>query len=91
MKLEYELTNSGTDALRIRIIHHTSKQHRFLLKKRGKMKKLDRFLDDQIKDVERFLLSSWGQLLSGGCGEYIIEKDYEMVREELERERRKLK
>lgn len=91
MKINYEITDIGADALRCRLIEQTAKQHRFLVKKRAKSKERDRFLNDQIKDLERFFRSGWGQLLSGGHGEYIIEKDYEVVKEELARERRRLK
>ena len=91
MKLDYTLNDLGVDELRISIIKNTAKQHRFLLRRRGRSVKLDRLLNDEIKEVERFLRSSWGQLLSGDCGDYIIEMDYKVVNEELERERRKKK
>lgn len=29
---------------------------------------------DEIKALERFFLSAWGQLLSGNMGEYIVEQ-----------------
>ena len=43
---------------------------------RSAMKKSDRlgFVCDEQKNMERWFLSSWGQLLSGDTGEYIIEK-----------------
>lgn len=88
MKIAYKLNDEGVNALRIGIIHQMAKQHQKLLRKKAKSREKDKLLDDQIKDVERFFLSPWGQLLSGNCGEYIIKKDREVVREEMERRRK---
>lgn len=88
MKLDYKLNDKGVNELRIGIIHQMAKQHQKMLRKRATLRKKDSWLDDEIKDVERFFLSPWGQLLSGNCGEYIIEKDREVVREEMERRKK---
>jgi len=88
MKLDYKLNDAGVNELRINIIREMAKQHQRMLRRRAMLQKRNRFLDDEIKDVERFFLSSWGQLLSGDCGEYIIEKDREVVREEMERRKK---
>ena len=87
MKLDYEITDIGADFLRIRIIEIEARRHQHLIVERAKSRRRDRFLDDEIKDCERFFKSAWGQLLSGGCGEYIIEKNYEAAREMMKERR----
>lgn len=91
MKLNYKMTDSGANELRIGIIKEASSKHRRLLKRRERYPVKDRLLDDQIKDIERFFRSSWGEMLSGDNGDYIIEKDREIVAEEMAMERRILK
>lgn len=92
MKLSYKMTDSGANELRIGIIKEASSKHRRLLKRRKRYPAVkDRLLDDQIKDIERFFRSSWGEMLSGDHGAYIIEKDREIVAEEMAMERGILK
>lgn len=88
---QYDMTDGGANELRIGIIREASLQHRKLLKERSRSRKRDRLLDDKIKDLERFFRSSWGEMLSGDNGDYIIEKDREIVAEEMAMERRILK
>ena len=88
---QYNMTDGGCNELRIGIIREASFQHRKLLKERSRSRKRDRLLDDKIKDLERFFRSSWGEMLSGDNGDYIIEKDREIVAEEIAMERRILK
>lgn len=89
MKPDYEITDSGIFELRVRIIEVASKRHIFLIKKRYKKNLIDGPVLIEIRELERFFKSNWGQLLSGFYGEWIIKKDYEVAREELDKERRK--
>ena len=89
MKPDYEITDSGIYELRARILEVAAKRHRFLIMKRYKKNLIVGPVPQEIKELEDFFLSYWGQLLSGFAGQYIIDKDYDIAREELDKERRK--
>lgn len=84
--LDYELTDIGVIALRNAVMKQAAEQHRkclgIKLRQRSKHD-ADPENDAQIYTLERFLLSEWGQLLSGGLGDHIIERDYKIVRDEI--------
>jgi hypothetical protein len=55
----------NSDILSHAIVVRAAEDYRKALKKRKK---------DKARDLEKWFLSDWGQALSGGCGELIIEK-----------------
>ena len=89
MKLEYEITDIGAQALRERIVQDAADMHRKAIKKRMKSRWPDQELSSRIRSYEAFFRSEWGQILCAGYSEYIIEKDYAIVREELAKEKRR--
>lgn len=87
-RIGYELNDIGVEQLRTELLKRSADHHRKLLVKQMKTKKRmikDKELDDEVRGIERFFLSYFGQLLSGGRGEYIIEKDMEIAREDFNR------
>ena len=75
--IDYELCSAGVDNLRIRIVQFAANEHRRLLRDYCG----DRETGWRISDIERFLRAGWGQLLSGGNGEYIIQRNRQIVNE----------
>ena len=87
-RIGYELHDLGVEQLRTELLKRSADHHRKLLVKQMKNKKRmikDKELDDEVRGIERFFLSYFGQLLSGGKGEYIIEKDMEIAQEDFNR------
>lgn len=87
-RIGYELHDLGVEQLRMELLKRSADHHRKLLVKQMKNKKRrieDKGLDEEVRGIERFFLSAFGQLLSSGKGEYIIEKDIEIAREDFNR------
>lgn len=89
MKIRYQITDTGAEALRVAIVQDAVNIHQKAIKKRIRYGHPDEDLSSRIRKIEAFFLSAWGQSLCSGKGEYIIEKDYAIVREELAKEKRR--
>lgn len=89
MKINYELHDDGVENLVAAIVGAAARKHRNIIKKRARKKKKDESLDEQLRDIEKFFRSEWGQLLCGDNGEFIIKKDYKVAMAELKQERMK--
>lgn len=83
LELNYTPTTEGVNLLRERLMADAAKRHRRYVQKRLKEdpRRKDTTNESRIHTLELFFRSQWGQLLSGGIGETIIETNYEMVRE----------
>lgn len=83
LELNYTLRDEGVNLLRERLMADAAKRHRQYVQKRLKEdpRRKDVTNESRIHTLELFFRSQWGQLLSGGIGETIIETDYEMAQE----------
>ena len=88
MKIKYELHDYGVEKLVAAIVGSAARKHRNLIKKRARKRKKDESLEEQLRDIERFFRSEWGQLLCGDNGDLIIRKDYDVAMEEIRQERK---
>ena len=73
--MQHKITNQNTNGyenVRVAIIEQAITDYKRALKKRQR---------GSIISLERFFLSSWGEMISGGNGEYIIEQVKKQIRE----------
>ena len=91
LKLTYKPTDEGVIALRERLMYDAAKKYRWYLRKRLREdpRRKDITNESRIHSLELFFRSQWGQLLSGGDGEVIIEKTQKQVLEEHKEGRKK--
>lgn len=89
MKIRYQITDTGAEELRTAIVQDAVNIHQKAIEMRIRNGHPDKELSSLIRCIEAFFLSAWGQSLCFGKGEYIIEKDYAIVREELAKEKRR--
>ena len=91
LKLDYKPRDEGVMALRERLMYDAAKRYRWFLRKRLREDpwRKDVNNESRIHTLELFFRSQWGQLLSGGIGEVIIEKTQKMVLEEYKEGRKK--
>lgn len=91
LELNYTPRDEGVMALREKLMYDAAKKYRWYLRKRLREdpQRKDKDNESRISTLELFFRSQWGQLLSGGIGEVIIEKTQKQALEEHKEGRKK--